>query len=40
MKHFGDMQKIRNASLEELEKVKSITSKDARIVYNIFHYKS
>lgn len=40
LKHFGDMQKIRNASLEELEKVKSITSKDARIVYNIFHYKS
>ncbi|ODS31336.1 MAG: excinuclease ABC subunit C [Candidatus Scalindua rubra] len=40
LKHFGDMQKIRNASLDELENVKSITSKDAKSIYDYFHYKS
>ena len=36
LKHFGDIQKIRTASLDELEKVKSITSKDTKIIYNYF----
>jgi excinuclease ABC subunit C len=40
LKHFGDMQKIRNASLSELNKVKSITGKDAKNIFNYFHYKS
>ncbi len=34
LKHFGDMQQIRNASFEELIKVKGITSKDAKAIYN------
>ncbi len=37
LKHFGDMQKIRNASLDELGKVKSISTKDAVYIYNYFH---
>jgi excinuclease ABC subunit C len=37
LKHFGDIQKIREASLDELVKVKSITSKDTKIIYNYFH---
>jgi excinuclease ABC subunit C len=37
LKHFGDIQKIRKASLDELVKVKSITSKDTKIIYNYFH---
>ena len=37
LKYFGDMQKIRNASLDELEKVKSISAKDAKYIYNYFH---
>jgi excinuclease ABC subunit C len=40
LKYFGDMQKIRNASLSELDKVKSITGKDAKNIFNYFHYKS
>ena len=36
LKHFSDIQKIRKASLDELEKVKSITSKDAKSIYNYF----
>ena len=36
LKHFGDMQKIRKASLDEIGKVKSITSKDAKSIYNYF----
>ncbi len=34
LKYFGDMQKIRSASLDELGKVKGITSKDAKVIYN------
>ena len=34
------MQKIRNASLDELKKVKIITSKDAKDIYDHFHYKN
>ena len=37
LKHFGDMQKIRNASLDDLGKVKSISAKDAKDIYNYFH---
>jgi excinuclease ABC subunit C len=40
LRHFGDIQKIRNASLDELKKVESITSKDAKDIYNHFHSKS
>nr|MBC8548510.1 excinuclease ABC subunit UvrC [Candidatus Brocadiales bacterium] len=36
LKYFGDMQKIRNASLDELGKVKSITAKDAKYIYDYF----
>ena len=36
LKHFGDLQKIRKASLDEIGKVKSITSKDAKSIYNYF----
>jgi excinuclease ABC subunit C len=37
LKHFGDMQKIRNASLDELVKVKSITAKDSKAIYDYSH---
>ncbi len=37
LKHFGNMQKIRSASLDELKKVKSITTKGAKDIYNYFH---
>ena len=37
LKYFGDTQKIRNASLDELDKVKSITTKDTNEIYNYFH---
>ena len=36
LKHFGDMHKIRNASLEEIEKVKSISTIDADNIFNYF----
>jgi excinuclease ABC subunit C len=39
LKHFGNIQKIRTASLDELKKVKSIGSKDAKDVYDYFHSK-
>lgn len=37
LKYFGDIQKIRSASLDELGKVKSITSKDANNIFDCFH---
>ena len=37
LKHFGNMEKIRGASLGELEKVKSITAKDAKALYDYSH---
>jgi excinuclease ABC subunit C len=37
LKHFGDIQKIRKASLDELGKVKSISAKNAKYIYNYFH---
>ncbi len=36
-KHFDDMQKIRNASEDELGKVNSITARDAKNIYDHFH---
>ena len=38
LKHFGDMQKIRDASLDEVGKVKSITVKDANTIYEYFNH--
>lgn len=38
LRHFGDMQKIRDASLDELGKVKSITVKDANAIYDYFNH--
>ncbi|MEE9605040.1 MAG: excinuclease ABC subunit UvrC [Candidatus Scalindua sp.] len=40
LRHFGNIQKIRNASPDALTKVKSITTKDAKVIYNHFHYKN
>ncbi len=40
LRHFGNIQKIRNASPDELKKVKSISSKDAKDIYNYFHHFS
>ena len=40
LRHFGNIQKIRNASPDALKKVKSITTKDAKVIYNHFHYKN
>lgn len=37
LNHFGNIQKIRNASLDELGDVKGITSRDAKYIYNHFH---
>jgi len=37
LKHFGSLQKIRGASLEELSRVKSLTQKDAQTVFEFFH---
>ena len=34
LNHFGDMQKLRNASLDALGKVKGITPRDAKAIYN------
>ncbi|MFQ5963778.1 MAG: excinuclease ABC subunit UvrC [Candidatus Scalinduaceae bacterium] len=39
LKHFRNIQKIRNASMDELNKVKNISSKDAKDIYNHFHLK-
>ena len=40
LKHFGNIQKIRTASLDALKKVKSIGSKDAKVMHDYFHSKS
>jgi excinuclease ABC subunit C len=37
LRHFGNIQKIRNASLDALKKVKNIGSKDAKGIYGYFH---
>ena len=37
LKHFGNLQKIRKASIDEIGKVKSISSKDAETIYKRFH---
>lgn len=40
LKHFGDMQKIREASLADLGRVKSITAEDTHNIYHYFHPSS
>lgn len=37
MRHFKDIQKIKEASLEELTQVDSITEKVAEEIYRFFH---
>ncbi|MCP4251917.1 MAG: excinuclease ABC subunit UvrC [Candidatus Scalindua sp.] len=37
LKYFGDMQKIRSASLDAIERVKSISAEDANNIFNYFH---
>ena len=37
MKHFKDIGKIREASVEELEVVEGITGRVARDIYDFFH---
>lgn len=37
VKHFKDIENIKNASLEELEAVEGIPATTARYVYNFFH---
>lgn len=37
MKHFMDIEKIRNASVEELMEAESITNNVAQNIYNYFH---
>jgi excinuclease ABC subunit C len=40
LRYFGNIQKVRNASPDALGKVKSITSKDAKDIYDYFHHFS
>ena len=37
MKHFADITAIKNATVEELEKLPSMNKKSAEDVYNFFH---
>ena len=37
LSYFGSVERIRNATLEELTKVDGIKNKTAEIVYNHFH---
>lgn len=37
MKHFADIEAVKNASVEELEKLSSMNEKAAQNVYNFFH---
>lgn len=37
MKHFGDINAIRNVGIEELKAVEGMNSKSAESVYNFFH---
>ena len=37
LEHFMDINKIKNASVEELMEVKGISKKLAQNVYNYFH---
>ena len=39
MKKLGNMQEIRNASIDDLKKIKSVTHKDAEAIYNHFHHE-
>jgi len=37
LKEFGSMQKIQEASVDQLRRVKSLTPKDAQVVFEFFH---
>ena len=37
MKYFSDLESIREAELEELEKVDGLDKKSAKSVYDFFH---
>lgn len=37
MRHFGDIEKIRNANIDELMKVPAVTEKVAKSIYEFFH---
>lgn len=37
IKHFKELENIKNASLDELEKVEGIPASTARYIYNFFH---
>lgn len=37
MKHFGSLEEIKNASIEELKKLPSMNEKSAKEVYTFFH---
>lgn len=37
LKHFGEIEKIKNASVEELSKVKGLNKKVAKAIYDNFH---
>ncbi len=38
LKELGNMQGVRNASIDQLKRVKSITRKDAETIYGHFHH--
>ncbi len=37
MKHFENMEAIKNATVEQLKKLPSMNEKSAKDVYNFFH---
>ena len=39
MKQFGDLEKIKEASIEELSSVEGMTQKTAEEVFRFFHKK-
>ena len=40
LKHFGDLESIKKASIEDLKEVKGMTEKAASNVYDYFHNKN
>jgi len=37
LKHFTSIEKLRNASIEDLQTIKSLNKKDCVAIYNKFH---
>jgi excinuclease ABC subunit C len=37
LNHFGDINSIKNASLEDLKRVKNLGDKVAQKIFNFFH---